>query len=49
MEESITYQEIKGIGQLEEARKIILRQGKKRFGRSVPPVSFHPGRGTPLK
>ena len=34
MEESITYQEIKGLGRvegfLEEARRIILRQGKKR-------------------
>jgi hypothetical protein len=34
MEESITYQEIKGIGRLEEARKLILRHGKKRFGRT---------------
>jgi hypothetical protein len=34
MEESITYQEIKGLGQLEEARKLILRQGKNRFGRT---------------
>lgn len=34
MEESITFQEIKGLGRLEEARRIILRQGKKRFGRS---------------
>jgi predicted transposase YdaD len=34
MEESITYQEIVGIGQLREARKFILLQGKKRFGRT---------------
>jgi Domain of unknown function (DUF4351) len=34
MEESITYQEILGIGQLKEARKMILRLGKNRFGRS---------------
>jgi len=34
MEESITYQEIKGLGRLEEARKMILRQGKRRFGRA---------------
>jgi hypothetical protein len=33
MEESITYQEIVGIGRLDEARKLILRQGKNRFGR----------------
>jgi hypothetical protein len=34
MEESITYQEIKGIGRLEEARNIILQNGKRRFGRT---------------
>jgi len=34
MEESITYQKIKGLGRLEEARRIILRLGKNRFGRS---------------
>jgi hypothetical protein len=33
MAESITYQEIVGIGRLDEARMSILRQGKKRFGR----------------
>lgn len=39
MEESITFQEIKGLGRLEEARKIILRQGKKRFGRTSRKVA----------
>jgi phosphate uptake regulator len=34
MEESITYQEIVGIGAMKEARKLILRQGKNRFGRT---------------
>jgi hypothetical protein len=33
MEESITYQEIVRIGQREEARRLILRAGKTRFGR----------------
>ena len=34
MEESVTYQKIKRLGRLEEIRLLILRQGKKRFGRS---------------
>jgi hypothetical protein len=34
MEESITYQEIVGIGQLKEAKKLFLRLAKVRFGRA---------------
>jgi hypothetical protein len=34
MEESITYQEIVGMGRLQEARKIILLQGKAKFGKA---------------
>jgi hypothetical protein len=34
MEESITYQKIVSIGELREARKLILRAGKQRFGRA---------------
>jgi hypothetical protein len=33
MEESITFQEIKGLGRLEEVRKIIARQGTRKFGK----------------
>jgi hypothetical protein len=33
MEESITYQEIVGIGQLKEARRLIVRTGIKRLGK----------------
>jgi len=34
MEESITYQEIVGIGQIKEAKRFLLRQAKSRFGRN---------------
>jgi hypothetical protein len=33
MEESIIYQEIVGIGRLDEARRLILQHGKRRFSR----------------
>jgi hypothetical protein len=33
MEESITFQEIKGLGRLEEIRKSILLLGKDKFGK----------------
>ena len=37
MQESVTYQAIVEEGQIKEARKIILRMGKKKYGR--PPAA----------
>jgi hypothetical protein len=39
MEESITYQEIKGLGRLEEVRKNILLLGEDKFGRESRKVA----------
>ncbi len=36
MEESVIYQEILQKGKAEEARKILLKQGRKRFGEPSP-------------
>lgn len=39
MKESTTYQAIVEEGQIKEARKLILRQGKKKFGRPTAAVT----------